>query len=255
MLRREVYPVLRARDITWQLLPRIYQGIVPVEEDVNFVLVLGGDGTFLSGARVAARLQIPVLGVVSGRLGFLCSANLADLGELLDRIMAGSLPVDKRYILRGRILGNDGSEKLNRLAVNDIVVSRSKTEKIRDFRATHGGHLIANYRADGIILSSALGSTAYNLSAGGPLVHPEVSAVVLTPICAHSLFSKPLLLPPGPELQIVGSKHSYPLGVTMDGIAPLLVYRPAGYDFYAVLREKFQHGYMYGDEPEAESDA
>jgi NAD+ kinase len=273
MLRREVYPVLRERNIEWQLLPRIYQGPVHVEPDVAMVLVIGGDGTFLSGARLAARLQFPVLGVNVGRLGFLCNAELSELPALLDHLVAGELPVELRHVLRGRIVAESGEEKLDRLAVNDIVVNRSRTEKIRDFHARYGGQLIAHYRADGIILSSALGSTAYTLSAGGPLVHPDLDAIVMTPICAHSLFTKPLVLPPGRDVEIEGPPSSYPLGVTMDGIPkrdmergdrlvvsvsehPLQVYRAPGYDFFAVLREKFQHGYIYGDEvPEDHSDA
>jgi NAD+ kinase len=273
MLRREVYPVLRERGFEWQLLPRIYQGPVHVEPDAAFVLVIGGDGTFLSGARLAARLQLPVLGVNVGRLGFLCNAELSELPALLEAVKTDELPVDHRHVLHGRVVTEAGEEKLDRLAVNDIVVSRSRTEKIRDFHARHGGRLIAHYRADGIILSSALGSTAYTLSAGGPLVHPDLDAIVLTPICAHSLFTKPLVLPHDREVEIVGSPTSYPLSVTMDGILkrdmergdrllvsvsphPLRVYRPPGYDFYAVLREKFQHGYLYGDEvPEDRPDA
>jgi NAD+ kinase len=267
MLRREVYPVLREHGCEWQLLPRIYQGLVNVDDDVHFVLVIGGDGTFLTGARVAARLQLPVIGIGSGRLGFLCSAELSELPEVLATISAGKMPVELRHVLRGRVLNEHGEEKLNRLAVNDVVLSRTRSDKIRDFHASHDGKLIANYRADGIILSSALGSTAYTLSAGGPLVHPELDVIILTPICAHSLFTKPLVLPPDRPVEIIASPASYPLGVTMDGIArremergerlevtvdphPLKVYRPHAYDFYAVLREKFQHGYIYGDEPE-----
>lgn len=272
MLRREVYPVLRDHGCEWQLLPRIYQGLVNVEPDVDFVLVIGGDGTFLTGARVAARLKLPVLGVMHGRVGFLCNAQLAELPQLLDSIAVGDMPVEERYILRGRILAANGEEKMNRLAVNDVVVSRAKTDKIRDFHATHDGQLIAHYRADGIILSSALGSTAYTLSAGGPLVHPALDAIVLTPICAHSLFTKPLVLPADRAVRITASPDSYPLAVTLDGLPrrdlergdqlevticadPLRVYRPVDYDFYAVLREKFQHGYVYGDQFEADSHA
>lgn len=272
MLRREVYPVLRDHGYEWQLLPRIFQGIVNVEPDVDFVLVIGGDGTFLTGARVAGRVKLPVLGVMHGRVGFLCNAELAELPQLLDDITAGTMPVEERYILRGRVIGADGEEKMNRLAVNDVVVSRAKTDKIRDFHALHDGQLIANYRADGIILSSALGSTAYTLSAGGPLVHPALDAIVLTPICAHSLFTKPLVLPPDKPVEISATPQSYPLSVTLDGLHrrdmergdrlvitvsedPLRVYRPAGYDFYAVLREKFQHGYVYGEGQEGDSDA
>jgi NAD+ kinase len=262
MLESDILPVLRGLGCTWQILPRLHGSDVEVDPDAELILVLGGDGTFLAGARLAVRLGVPILGVMVGRLSFLCSVTLDNLGPALRDLMDGKMLLEERCVLHGRI-ESDGVVTHEEIAVNDIVVFRSQTDRIRDFTATHGGRPIATYRADGIILSTATGSTAYTLAAGGPLVHPTLDLLVLTPICAHSLFTKPLILPPKDEVAVQASPASYPLDVTFDGAArvtmqhgdrlviqadpdSLRVYRPAEHDFYNVLRLKFQHGYIYG---------
>ena len=264
MLRQEIFPVLEACGVGYELLPRFHDGNVEVSADTDFILVLGGDGTFLAGARLATRLELPILGVMVGRLGFLCSVSLEEMGGALAEIKDSRMPLEERNVLEGSIVSG-GVTKANGLAVNDIVVFRHEHDKIRDFSARQCGTLIANYRADGIIVSSALGSTAYTLAAGGPLVHPQMNVMVLTPICAHSLFTKPLVVPPDDGVEIQGHEQSYPLMVTFDGSQRhvlglgdkivvkaykqnLKVFRPEKADFYEVLRQKFQHGYLYGEQ-------
>ena len=162
------------------------------------------------------------------------------------------------------ISGPSGAGKTG-LALNDIVVSKIETDKLRDIETHHNERLIAHYRSDGIILASPTGSTAYTLSAGGPLVHPALDVIVLTPICAHSLFTKPLVVPSEEPIEVTGLSGSYPLAVSFDGIHKytmqpgeklfvksypqrLRVYGPEEHDFYEVLRQKFQHGYVFGDD-------
>jgi NAD+ kinase len=262
LLETRVLPVLRDLAIDYELLPRKHDDRVPLAPDTDFVLVLGGDGTFLAGARLATNARLPILGVMVGRLGFLCSISLDDMRSALVEVCEGRMPIEERCTLTGRIL-TDGGVRFESTAVNDIVVFRAVTDKIRDFTACHNGKLIAEYRADGIILASASGSTAYTLAAGGPLVHPALDLLVMTPICAHSLFTKPIVLPPVDDVEIAGRPDSYPLDVSFDGAFRLMlnegdtlhvrshpdslrVYRPSDYDFYQVLRQKFQHGYLYG---------
>jgi NAD+ kinase len=173
----------------------------------------------------------------------------SQLGDALIEVAAGRMPIEDRSVLRGEIVSLTG-QRQGWMALNDIVVSKVEVDKIR---------------ADGVIISSPTGSTAYNLSAGGPFVHPTLNLMLLTPICAHSLFTKPLVLPPDDQLEIRGLQGSYPLAVSFDGVfrcrmdpgdrleitssgKMLKVYTPANYDFYQVLRQKFQHGYVYGDE-------
>jgi NAD+ kinase len=200
-----------------------------------------------------------------GRLGFLCQVPFSQLGHALLMVKNGEMPVEERWMIEGEIRSLGGASRTD-LALNDIVVSKLEVEKLRDITVHHNEQMIAHYRADGIIFSSPTGSTAYTLSAGGPLVHPDLNAIVLTPICAHSLFTKPLVIPPDDELEVAGLAGSYPLAVTYDGTTiermtagdtlmirthprPLRMYTPPEYDFYSVLRQKFQHGYVFG-EPE-----
>jgi NAD+ kinase len=264
MLDTEVLPVIERLGLEFELLPRFHDSNIEVPEGTSMIVVLGGDGTFLAGARLATRHRLPVLGVMVGRLGFLSGVGLAGLEQALKAVVDGTMPVEDRHVLRGRIVSAAGV-KFEELAVNDIVAFRHDNDKIRDFKAFHDGDLIANYRADGIILSSAMGSTAYTLAAGGPLVHPSLNVIVLTPICAHSLFTKPLVIPPEDEVAIEPVGDDDPLLVTFDGAhrvvmgagdrlvvsshpESLKVYMPEQADFYRVLREKFQHGYLYGED-------
>lgn len=264
LLASSVLPVLDRVGCEYYQLPRNHSGAVKLQPDTDLICSLGGDGTFLHGSRVAIHHGLPIFGVRVGRLGFLCNTKLKDLGATVTAIMEGRMPLEERHVLHGRILSG-GKVTYEQLALNDIVLQRKQTDKLRDFKAQANGRLIANYRGDGILLGTPLGSTAYNMSAGGPLVHPSLEVILLTPICAHSLFTKPLVLPLSDRIEISGSGGITPMTVSYDGefqhplndgdtlevtgydIA-LKVFRPAEYDFFAVLREKFQHGYVYGGE-------
>ena len=262
-LSGSVMPVLHAHGCTGYVLPRWHDGQVSLEPDTNLLLTLGGDGTFLVGARLAYRYRVPVLGVMVGRLGFLCSLALDELGDALADFNRGRLAIEPRSILHGRVSTADGGVKYEGVAVNDIVLHRHQNDNGRDFIARHDQEQIAQYRADGIILASALGSTAYNMAAGGPLVYPELNLLILTPICAHSLFTKPLVLPPRDEVELYAVDPGGPLLASFDGATrielaqgdKLTVWsspdgfkfcRPESYDFFRVLRDRFQHGYVYG---------
>jgi NAD+ kinase len=270
LIAERVQPVLARLGFDSYVLERRHDGSVILADQTQFILTIGGDGTFLHGAHVALRHGVPIIGVKVGRLGFLCSTTLVDLENTIAQIKDGSMPLEERHVLNGCVL-NDGVIRYQQIALNDIVLFRSETDKLRDLKAYDNGNLIAHYRADGIILSTALGSTAYNMSAGGPLVHPSIKVIVLTPICAHSLFTKPLVLPPGNEIKIEAQAGSYPLTVSFDGefhsslgdgdqlVASsfrdsLIIYRPERYDFYQVLRQKFQHGYVYGEDADGEGE-
>jgi NAD+ kinase len=263
MLEHEVIPLFAQLGWEYEVFRRSYEQQQEPSGDTDFMLVLGGDGTFLWGARLALRHEVPILGVMVGRLGFLCMVPFSHLGQALLQVQDGAMPTEERSMLEGEIVSLNG-ETRTQLALNDIVVSKLDVEKIRDLVVHHDGKQIAHYRADGIILASPTGSTAYTLSAGGPLVHPAVDAIILTPICAHSLFTKPLVIPPNDKIEVTGLSGSYPLAVTYDGTTiermlpgdsltvrtcprRLRIYTPPEYDFYSVLRQKFQHGYMFGE--------
>ncbi len=262
MLAEQIDPLLKAQGIEYVAMRRARVDDVVLPPGTSLLVALGGDGTFLAGAHIAVRHQVPILGVMVGRLGFLCMVPLSELRSALDLVRSGGMAIQDRGVLRGRVIGIDGTIR-EALAINDVVVNKGGDDKIRDFQARHKGRLIANYRADGIIISSATGSTAYNLSAGGPLVHPDVDVTIMTPICAHSLFTKPLVLPACDELELY-SLREHELDISYDGMMHdrmlfgeriqvtraeqrLHVYNPEGHDFFEVLRQKFQHGYVYGE--------
>jgi NAD+ kinase len=263
LLAERVLPVLHGHGCSAYVLPRRHDGSVMLELNTDLLLTLGGDGTFLVGARLAYRHRIPVLGVMVGRLGFLCSLALDELGGAIEDFYRGKLVIEQRSILHGRVTSAGGEVKYEGVAVNDIVLFRNQQDNGRDFMAQHAHVSIAQYRADGIILASALGSTAYNMAAGGPLVYPELNLLMLTPICAHSLFTKPLVLPPKDEVEISAVDPGRPLLVSFDGQARIEMElgdrlaawssedgfkfcRPESYDFFRILRDRFQHGYVYG---------
>jgi len=268
-LTTHVFPVLDALNISYYLLPKRHDSDLSLEKGTDFIIVLGGDGTFLSGAKVAVRYDIPIIGVMTGRLGFLCNVSIDEFSEVMKRIAAHDIHVETRTLLNGTVHSRTSGDT-SELAINDVVVYRTGSHRIREFVATDNDQLIARYRGDGIIVSSPTGSTAYTLAAGGPLLHPKLDAIVLSPICAHSLFTKPLVLPPDNRITIHGARGSYPLMVSFDGgrrvkllsgdtisvvayDSRLKIYKPHADDFYEVLRDKFQHGYLYGGE-DAEED-
>ena len=268
-LTTHVYPVLESLGIRHYELPKRHDSEVELEQGTDFIIVVGGDGTFLSGAKVAVRYDIPIIGVMTGRLGFLCNVSIDEFAEVMERIAREDMHVETRTLLKGTVHSDLNGESSD-LAINDVVVYRTGSHRIREFVASDNGKLIARYRGDGMIVSSATGSTAYTLAAGGPLLHPQLEAIVLSPICAHSLFTKPLVLPPDNRITIRGARGSYPLMVSFDGgrrvkllsgdtisvvayHSRLKIYKPHEDDFYEVLREKFQHGYLYGGEDAEEN--
>jgi NAD+ kinase len=170
---------------------------------VDFMVVLGGDGTLLGMAnRIASSgADIPILGINFGSLGFLTEITLDEVLAALASVAAGTSPIDERMMLRGRTM-RAGQAFEQRHALNDIVVNRGSLSRIIDMSISIGGQFVTNVRADGLIVTTPTGSTAYNLAAGGPIVHPDVDALVLTPIAPHTLSYRPIVIPSGSEIRI-----------------------------------------------------
>jgi NAD+ kinase len=186
---------------------------------VGLLVVLGGDGTLLGMANRIARLgvDVPILGINFGSLGFLTEVTLEEIQGALASAIDGKADVEERMLIRGQVL-RAGSAAEDRLALNDIVVNRGSLSRIVDMSITINGQPVTNVRADGLIVTTPTGSTAYNLAAGGPIVHPDVDALVLTPIAAHTLSYRPIVIPGSSEVRIkpvVGSHDE--LYVTYDG--------------------------------------
>ena len=162
-------------------------------EDIECVLVLGGDGTLLQAARELLQRHIPLLGINLGTLGFLTSAEKSELPKCLDSVLDDSCSIDERMMLEG--VAYHGSEKIQmNIALNDVIIARAGFSRLVELKIYVYGELLSIYNADGIIVSTPTGSTGYSLSAGGPIIFPQTDVIVITPICPHSLQARSLVV-------------------------------------------------------------
>ncbi|HET7341303.1 MAG TPA: NAD(+)/NADH kinase [Methylomirabilota bacterium] len=224
---------------------------------VDLLVVLGGDGTLLSMARAVGDLGVPILGVNFGGLGFLTATTLDELVPALETLLAGGMAIEERMLLTAR-LRRDGQACGEYLALNDVVITKSAMSRIIDLRVSVDGQHAINYRADGLIISTPTGSTAYNLSAGGPILFPTMDAVVLTPIAPHTLSNRPVVLPGAQRVEVTLLVEQEVM-LTMDGQvgvplrerdvvevqkapARIRLIRFPQKDFFSVLRTKLKWG-------------
>ncbi len=198
-------------------------GLDPINLDesaeVDLVLAVGGDGTVLDAARVALRLGAPVYGINVGHVGFMADGDPDDLEAIMQALAAGDWRISERMMIEARINGGAPVRGLN-----DVVAEKMESQRLVHLHVSVNDEPFLTYRADGLILATPNGSTAYNFSAGGPLIAPEMRAMVLTPVAPHSLFSKSLVLPPETvvRLEVVADR---PVGVNVDGYEVGLVHR------------------------------
>ena len=185
----------------------------------DLIVVLGGDGTLIGmGGRIAqAGVDIPILGVNFGSLGFLTEITLDELYPSLESVLAGTAQIDSRLLLRSQTL-RGGSTYADRLALNDVVITKGALSRIIDLSVEIGARPVMRVRADGLIVATPTGSTAYNLAAGGPILHPEVDAILLTPIAPHMLTNRPIVIPGGSRVRVRPAMDQYDeVFVTIDG--------------------------------------
>jgi len=172
-----------------------------IGEQCDLGLVVGGDGTMLSIGRKLARFSTPLIGINQGRLGFVTDIPLEELKTTLTPMLHGEFEEDRRQLMHGQVLRN-GECVFDALAMNDVVVNRGATSGMVELRVEVDGHFVANQRADGLIVASPTGSTAYALSAGGPMLHPSIPGWVLVPIAPHTLSNRPIVLSDSAEIAI-----------------------------------------------------
>ena len=165
-----------------------------INAGLDMLIVLGGDGTLLHIAEKAARHAIPVLGINLGNLGFLTELTEKETFQALTRVLAGKLTIENRLMLKARLISKDQTTDY-RYALNDVVIANNVLDRLLRLSARADDEYITTYKADGLIFSSPTGSTAYNLSAGGPLVYPGLATITVTPICPFMLSSRPIILP------------------------------------------------------------
>ena len=183
---------------------------------VDLLVVLGGDGTMLSMARMALGLNVPILGVNLGSLGFLTEVPLEHLYPALERIFAGEYGIEERPMLKGRVL-RGGKAVFEHEVLNDVVISKAALARIIELESFVDGRFVTTYRADGLIISSPTGSTGHSLSAGGPILMPSLPAIILNPICPFTLSNRPLVLPDDVVVEVVITTPDQDVHVTLDG--------------------------------------
>lgn len=200
----KVVDYLKDKDAECQVLTDLgsqYDEIPELSQDIECILVIGGDGTMLQAARVVAGKKIPMIGINKGTLGFLTEIEVSELESALDQILADDYEIAERMMLKGEIYHN-GVLVNESLALNDLVITRSGISRIIECRIMVNGRPMNTYNGDGLIVSTPTGSTGYNLSAGGPVVCPEADIVLLTPICPHSLGARSTVLVPTDDIWI-----------------------------------------------------
>jgi NAD+ kinase len=183
---------------------------------IDWLIVLGGDGTLLSAARAMGADQVPILAVNLGGLGFLTSVTLEELYSVLEKVLDGKANLSERMMLQAEIL-HEGKTTDKQIALNDAVANKAALARMLDFDVHVDGHHVGRYRADGLIVATPTGSTAYSLAAGGPIIHPDLDAFVITPICPHMLTNRPLVVPDTARVELDFAVSHEPVYLTMDG--------------------------------------
>lgn len=178
-----------------------YMSIDEIYVKSDLVIVIGGDGVMLEAARRATPCGIPILGINMGRIGYMTELEMNEL-DLLEKIFSEDFYLDERAMLKVEMRSNKGQSKFSAYALNEAVIANGSTARIIDLELSDNGRLVSEYRADGLVIATPTGSTAYSLSAGGPIIDPKLSCFCVTPICPHSLVARPLIFPDTAILQI-----------------------------------------------------
>jgi NAD+ kinase len=225
----------------------------------DLVIAIGGDGTLLHAARLATPHQVPVLGVNRGRLGFLADISPTDMRDRLDEVLAGQYVKDKRAMLQAKLLRQGHVESACE-SLNDVVLQKWQTGRMLDFETWIDGRYVNTHGGDGLVVATATGSTAYALSCGGPILYPELEALVLAPICPHTLSDRPIVvrssstievrLVERPDTRAQVTCDGVPLGelvpgdrlVVMPSPKTVTLLHPSDHDYYRILRSKLRWG-------------
>ena len=221
--------------------------------DITFAVILGGDGTILKAARYFAHYNIPILGINLGRLGFLSQAKPSQIREVFDYILQGEFRIEDRIML--------SAYNGQMLALNDIVIKGDSFSRTSRLYVHVNNQTVCDYLADGVIISTPTGSTAYNLSAGGPVLYPSLNAIVIVPICPHTMNARPVVVPSTEVITVTSSQNKPLMKISADGqntlklqpneavqvvkskySAKLLLINAKNNSFYSVLKEKLHWG-------------
>ena len=224
----------------------------------DLCVVVGGDGTLLSAARALGGRPVPILGVNLGGLGFMAETGPEEAPSVLSEVLKGGFDVGRRMTLDAT-LTRGGRHVARQTVLNDVVISKSALARMIELKVVIDRHTVTMYRADGLIVSTPTGSTAYSLSAGGPIIHPEMDALLISPICPHTLTLRPLVVPAGAQVEIVLQTGDSEVYLTFDGqvgyplrgrdrvrvrrgARPVMMVRSRRRNYFEVLRRKLRWG-------------
>jgi NAD+ kinase len=262
---RGIYPWLRERGCSVCVEPEIarelgVEGYPPAEiaARADMMVVLGGDGTMLGVARLVGERPVPILGVNLGGLGFITDVSREQVFEALENVLAGKYEIEERIMLGADVIRN-GTCIEHFTVLNDVVINKGALARIMDLETLVDGSYLTNFKADGLIVATPTGSTAYSLSAGGPIIYPTLHCIVLTPICSHTLNNRPIVLPDEATIEIALRSESEHVYLTLDGqqgfplekndiirvhICPCKTQflMPFPRDYFEVLRSKLKWG-------------
>lgn len=233
-----------------------------IGKDCDLAIVIGGDGTLLHAARELAPYGTPILGVNLGRLGFLADVSPGEIEPRLEEFLGGRIDIEERFLLETLLTDHQSTHTL--LSFNDVVLHNRELARMIEFGTSINGNFINTYRADGLVIATPTGSTAYSLSAGGPIVHPSLRAITLVPICPHTLSNRPLVIESDSEIELhIKTEDTTHAMITLDGQTrirleqdtrikvrsypkPVKLVHPLDYDYFDILRAKLRWGYQAG---------
>ncbi len=187
-----------------------------IPSHAEMIIVLGGDGTLLSVARLVGSHEVPILGVNLGGLGFLTEIRLEELYRVLERVIQGDFVTDERVVFHAAVIRR-GERLAEFIVLNDAVINKGALARIIDLETTINGEYLTTFKSDGLIISTPTGSTAYNLSAGGPIVYPSLHCIIITPICPHTLTNRPIMIPDDVEVRAILKSKQQEVILTLDG--------------------------------------
>lgn len=263
---KELYPWLRERGYE-VIMDRETAAMAGAESQylrvhvpplVDMIIVLGGDGTMLSISRLVYEYDIPILGVNLGSLGFLAEVTLDELFPVLEEVLNGDLKVNEREMLSTHI-HRKGERVAEYSVLNDVVINKGALARIIELETFIDGKYVNTYRADGLIIATPTGSTAYSMAAGGPIIYPTINAIIITPICPFTLTHRPIVVPYDVKVEVVLVTEREDVMATMDGqlgftlekddvveirtgTKKIKLIEPAGKDYYNLLRTKLKWG-------------
>ncbi len=246
--------LVHSLDADFSIAPIQTVAMTKLVEQCDLVISLGGDGTLLTAARALVDKKIPLLGINLGRLGFLADVSVGDFEQHLGAVIGGRYTVESRFFIEGEIEGPNRASSKN-IAINDIILHSHEALSMIEYEVYSDGILIHKQRADGVIVTTPTGSTAYALSGGGPIMHPSLETLAIVPICPHTLSNRPIVLPANQVIEIRLSEVGSIAQINYDGQSaavidaqdrvrikrypqPINLLHPENYDYFQILRAK-----------------